>query len=170
MSKTDSIKAHINNIEHKVNILKDLGEPLIDTQVITKIIMSLPLRYNSTVATWANVPIAKQTISAITTRLLQQEHIFKQQNKENLTITVYFTYAQLTTKKMSKLEKCKQDAAYLKELQSRTFCYNYGAPDHWSQNCTKPRCDNCRHHDSRHSQHNHSTHHSSCDHHHDKGK
>ena len=56
MTKGDSIKSHFNRIEHMAGVLKDLGEPLTDTQVITKILMSLPASYNSTVVAWANVP------------------------------------------------------------------------------------------------------------------
>lgn len=172
MSKTDSIKTHINNIKHKASILKDLGEPQTDTQIITKILMSLPPGYNSTVAAWANVPPGEQTVPAITTRLLQHEHILKQQDKENFSDTAYFTRAQPVTKKLSQLDKREKDAAYLKELQSRTVCYNCGEPDHWSRDCTKPPRDH-RHHQRSSSRHDHRYHRrntSSHDKFHDKGK
>ena len=130
MSKSDTIKTHINNIVQKASILKDLGQPLTDSQIITKILMSLPPGYNSTVAAWANVPSAEQTVTAITTRLLQQKHLLNQQDKENSSESAYFTRSQHLTKKMSKLETREKDAAYLKELKQCTYCYNCGDPNH----------------------------------------
>ena len=46
-------KGHINHIEHMVRMLKDLGQLLFIIKIITKILMSLLLGYNSIVAAWA---------------------------------------------------------------------------------------------------------------------
>jgi len=176
MSKSDTIKTHINNIVQKASILKDLGQPLSDSQIITKILMSLPPGYNGTVAAWANVPQAEQTVTAISTRLLQQEHLLHQQDKENSTESAYFTRAQHSTKKLSKIETREKDAAYLKELKERTFCYNCGDPKHWSRDCPKPKREDRGRHDKFRHQHssrenfNHNSGHSSRERHEEKGK
>ena len=63
MTIGDDINTHINKILSIANLLKDLGKPLDEDMIITKIMCSLPASYNSIVIAWANVPEEHQTIA-----------------------------------------------------------------------------------------------------------
>jgi hypothetical protein len=104
--------------------------------------MSLPPSFNDVLAAWANVPIADQTISTITTRLLQHEQILKAQGGAGTSDTAFFTRGQsnFNTKKLSKLEQQAADKQYIQELKERTKCYNCGGSKNWSKDCPKPPC------------------------------
>ena len=140
MAKGDSVQTYLNHIEHKASILKDLGQPLSDSQIITKIFMSLPPSFNDVLAAWANVPVTDQTVSTITTRLLQHEQILKAQGGAGTSDTAFFTRGQshFNTKKLSKLEQQAADKQYIQELKERTKCYNCGGSKHWSRDCPEP--------------------------------
>lgn len=55
MTTRDSINNHVNKVLSTANLLKDLGKPLIEDMLITKIMCSLPVSYNNIVIAWANI-------------------------------------------------------------------------------------------------------------------
>jgi hypothetical protein len=61
---------HINKVVSLANLLKDMGRPVIDETIITKIVCSLPESYNHVVAAWINVPAAEQTVENLNICLL----------------------------------------------------------------------------------------------------
>jgi hypothetical protein len=46
--------------------LKDIGKPITNEMIITKIICSLPPSYNNIVEAWDNLPRISQTIRGLT--------------------------------------------------------------------------------------------------------
>jgi hypothetical protein len=75
MSAGDSINTHVNKVLSMGNLLKELGHPVHEEMLITKIMCSLPPCYNSIVTAWANVPAPEQTVANLKVRLLQSgEH------------------------------------------------------------------------------------------------
>lgn len=55
MTTRDSINNHVNKVQSTANMLKDLGKPLIEDMLITKIMCSLHVSYNNIVTAWANI-------------------------------------------------------------------------------------------------------------------
>ncbi|KAG5866664.1 hypothetical protein JTB14_016898 [Gonioctena quinquepunctata] len=75
-SKLKSIydKESVREIKNK---LKQAGEELSEKMVMTKILMSLPERYKHFRSAWESVPIEKQTLDELTSRLLIEEERVK---------------------------------------------------------------------------------------------
>lgn len=57
MDMTNTINTLVNKVVSMGNLLKDLGQPIPQKMLIAKLVYSLPPSYDSTLATWANVPV-----------------------------------------------------------------------------------------------------------------
>lgn len=134
MSTGDSINAHVNKVMSMGNLLKDPGQPVPEDMLKTKIICSLPPSYNSIIAAWTNVPTPEQTVASLKIRLLQMENLMTLQSGETASDSAFFTRSSRTSSK-SKKQSHEKNKDYIKELKSRTRCYNCGEFDHWTVEC-----------------------------------
>lgn len=75
MSASDSINAHVNKVMSMGNLLKELGQPVPENMLMTKIVCNLFLSYNNILVAWTNVPTPKQAIANLKIRLLQMENL-----------------------------------------------------------------------------------------------
>ena len=69
--------SHITAIETIANQLNDLGAPVSDLQIITKIICTLPPSVRHVVSAWENLDGSKKTVALLTARLLKDENLNK---------------------------------------------------------------------------------------------
>ena len=129
MSTGDSLNAHVNKVMSMGNLLKDLGQPVPEEMLLTKIICSLPSSYNSIIAAWTNVPAQEQTVANLKIWLLQMENLMTLQGKEITGNLAFFTRSSrmLSKNKKQSNEKTK---VKIKELKSHTRYYNCGEFDH----------------------------------------
>jgi hypothetical protein len=67
------IMSHITEIETMASRLSDVGAPMSDIQIMTKIICTLPPSYRNFATVWDSVPVNERTIPLLTTRLLKEE-------------------------------------------------------------------------------------------------
>ena len=140
MHAGDSINTHVNKVLSMANLLKDLGKPVQEQMILTKIICNLPASYNSVVAAWTNVPPQEQTVANLKVRLLQLENLMTLQNAETAGDSTFFTRSSKVTSKHKK-QGGEKNNEYIKDLKSRTRCYNCGQYDHWTAECPHPRQD-----------------------------
>lgn len=134
MSAGDSINTQVNKVLSMGNLLKELGHPVHEEMLITKIMCSLPSCYNSIVTAWANVPAPEQTVANLKVRLLQLENILSLQGGESSGDSAFFTRSNKSTSKHRK-QNYEHNKEYIKDLKSRTRCYNCGEHDHWTVEC-----------------------------------
>lgn len=73
----NNIISHITAIEELATQLSDLGTPVSDGQVMTKITMTLPPSYRPFLSAWNNIEESKKTIALLTTRLQCEENMSK---------------------------------------------------------------------------------------------
>ena len=139
MTTGDDISTHITKIPSIGSLLKDLGKPLTEDMIITKIMCSLPASYNNIVTAWANVLEEQQTIPNLKVRLLQLEHLLTKQSGESSGDSAFFTRSSKKSSHNTKKHSHENDKAYIKELKGRTRCYNCGELDHWTAECPHPR-------------------------------
>lgn len=78
MSATDSSADYVVRIETLAKQLKDLGEEMTTSAIITKILCSLPTEYHHVITAWDAIPSEKRTVEELTTRLLNGE-VLKQE-------------------------------------------------------------------------------------------
>jgi hypothetical protein len=57
--------------------LNNMGEPIVNNVVITKIIYNLPIDYWHVISMWDNVPNAMKTLENFIVRLLKEETFTK---------------------------------------------------------------------------------------------
>lgn len=69
----DSVTTVMSRLEEISNKLKQAGEPLSEKMIVTKVLMSLPERFKHFRSAWESVPIEKQTLIELTSRLLIEE-------------------------------------------------------------------------------------------------
>ena len=140
ISVGDTINTHVNKVINISNLLKDLGKPIPEDMIITKLICSLPPSYNSIITAWTNVPVEEQTVANLKVRLLQLEHLLALQGGELAGNSAFFT----RSNKMSSSNKKhnhEQSKEYIKNLKGHTRCYNCGEHEHWTAECPHPRRD-----------------------------
>ena len=141
MSPGDTINSHINKVLSLAGLLKELGHPPTEDAMITKIMCTLPASYKYHIVTgWNNVPADEQTVANLKARCLQLENLMKQQDDESASDSALFTRSSKTSAKCKK-HTSEQNEEYMKELKSKTRCYNCGEFDHWTAECPHPRQD-----------------------------
>ena len=102
MSASDSINAHVNKVMSMGNLLKELGQPVPENMLMTKIVCNLFLSYNNILVAWTNVPTPKQAIANLKIRLLQMENLMALQGGENTYNSTFFICSSKTPSKINK--------------------------------------------------------------------
>ena len=140
MSVGETINTHVNKVVSMGNLLKDLGKPVDEDMLVTKIICSLPPSYNSIVTAWSNVPSEQQTVGNLKARLLQLEHLLAMPGGELAGNSAFFTRSNKVYSQNKKPSQ-EQNKEYIRNLKGRTRCYNCGEYEHWTAECPYPKKD-----------------------------
>ena len=74
--------AFISSVEQLAAQLTDLGSPISELQVMSKILMSLPASYRPLKSAWDSVPLADRNLRTLTIRLIKEEKLIKLDSKE----------------------------------------------------------------------------------------
>ena len=77
----ESIANNVTHLETLVKRLKNVGENISASQLVTKVICSLLPSYKHVVAAWNNIAENEQTLDTLMTRLLKEETLAKQEHK-----------------------------------------------------------------------------------------
>ncbi|XP_060857196.1 uncharacterized protein LOC132934828 [Metopolophium dirhodum] len=73
MDPKDNIAGHISKLENLSRQLKQLGEPISESMLITKILMTLPDSYRHFYSAWDSMNSTNRTLEQLTTRLMVEE-------------------------------------------------------------------------------------------------
>lgn len=69
----DNMATHISKLNTIVQQLKDLGENISDSMVVTKILMTLPTTYSHFFSAWESTAAPERTLNNLTSRLMMEE-------------------------------------------------------------------------------------------------
>lgn len=114
-----SVSTYISQLEEIQSKLKQAGEELSEKMLITKILMSLPVRFKHFRSAWESVASPNQTLSELTSRLLIEEERLK--SEENTTALATFSRVEAAHVPVFKAKEC-------------LFCHKKG---HTVNNCFK---------------------------------
>lgn len=70
---TDNMAVHISKLVNLVQQLKDMGEIISNSMLITKILMTLPMELNHFLSAWEETSSDEQTLDNLTSRLVNEE-------------------------------------------------------------------------------------------------
>lgn len=77
LQKGDDMATHVSKVEGLARRLKDLGEEVTETAIITQILWNLPPSYRGLMSAWDSTPKAEKTLAHLTARLLKEEEMDK---------------------------------------------------------------------------------------------
>ncbi|KAJ8867957.1 hypothetical protein PR048_031766 [Dryococelus australis] len=73
MEGNEGIIKYISKVENLTKLIREMGDSMTDTAVITKIPSSLPDKYTNVCQAWLSTDESRQTIHNLTARLLDEE-------------------------------------------------------------------------------------------------
>ncbi|CAH2107713.1 unnamed protein product [Euphydryas editha] len=125
---------HVSKVESLAKQLRETGEKISDTAVITKILSTLPPAYRSLRQAWLSVDEDSQTIQNLTSRLVDEEASLANDTSSNETALVM-------SKGNSKLRNGNEQNTSNDQRNSshRFICYNCNKRGHFDRDCKKPK-------------------------------
>lgn len=72
--KGNNMMSHITAVEGLAQQLEDLGSPITQSQIMTKIVSTLPIEFRHFTAVWDNLPVTEKTIPQLITKLMNEQH------------------------------------------------------------------------------------------------
>ncbi|EZA51166.1 Copia protein [Ooceraea biroi] len=137
MGANETVMQHVSKIENLARQLNDVGEALSDIAINTKILMTLPERFNPLVTAWDSVLVENQTRANLIERVIKEE--------QRLTVTDAKAEALVTTSTGKRGDKFKISKKFdststrksknKKDIE-RYFCHKLG---HYAKDCFKKK-------------------------------
>ena len=94
---------HITEIETIANQLRDINAPVTESQIMTKIISTLPPSYRGFMSAWDSVPISDRTINSLTSRTEGRKFDEAMEQREDRQPRCCIFHTKLSTRQMALL-------------------------------------------------------------------
>lgn len=130
MPENSKIAEHISSIELLVRQLKDVQETISDSAVCSKVINSLPSRFDAFRTVWDSVSNDKQTFDNLAARLFKKETKMEHDDSEMSRLALEVKALQI------KLEDTNKNKD-IQDLKKNSNCNYCKKKEHWSRECRK---------------------------------
>lgn len=124
MDENDNIASHISKLEDLAQQLKDLGEPIPKSMLMTKILMTLPSSFSHFHVAWESTATSERTLENLTSRLMVEEARLAA-FEEQLNSTAFAARSQ------SKRTNYKSSHQNVKPGK----CFKCDSSGHWRRDC-----------------------------------
>ncbi|XP_055910527.1 uncharacterized protein LOC129944890 [Eupeodes corollae] len=120
-SEDDNMASHISDIEQMAKQLEELGAPMAESAIITKIICSLPSQFKHFISAWDSVAQSEQTFQNLSQRLMKEEMLLFEKPSDD-SATDHQALIHYNKKKTSIADKKKNSTWALVGRMSHPTC------------------------------------------------
>ena len=136
----ESIAAFVSLLKKLAKQLTDLGQPISDQQLISKIKCGLPSAYDPLLLAWDSVPAAEQTLLSFQVHLVKFQHKLRDHVvlPESPLEQVFFAQGSIPTASKPStrtVEQKHERAERLARQKRRSRCYKCGRRGHFGKEC-----------------------------------
>ena len=153
--KGNNMMSHITAVEGLAQQLEDLGSPMTQSQIMTKIVSTLPIEFRHFTTVWDNLPETEKTIPQLITKLMNEQH---RNNSSNTSSTPVVqpaeAFAARSGRPVSKPYRPSENADRKRKREECEYC---GKFNHSESTCTRRinaeaghpdiQCEYCRNYD-----------------------
>ncbi|KZC13172.1 Copia protein [Dufourea novaeangliae] len=128
---SEGVAHNLSKLEQRATKMKSLGSEIPDSMLLTRVLSTLPQKFNHFHSAWDSVVDSKKNLENLTARLMSEEvRIQNQQNSEETTVALF-------TNSVSKNKNYGRTGQndYTKKRKSFT-CYTCGKKGHKKKDCT----------------------------------
>ncbi|RWS02083.1 gag-pol polyprotein-like protein [Dinothrombium tinctorium] len=136
MGPNDSMLDHIAAVTILARQLEDLGKKLTDSDIIAKILFSLPPKYRHILSAWDATPEKDRTLDELTARLLKEESLQKMDSNDTDEQIALIAQRSRKPQKNSGISKGSK-GTYMKDKR----CHYCGIKGHFKAECRKRKRD-----------------------------
>lgn len=133
-SVNDTMAQHVSKVESLAKQLRETGEKISDTAVMTKILSTLPSTYRSLRQAWLSLDENSQTIQNLTSRLVDEEASLANDISSSETALVT-SKGNFTSRNGNKQNTSKDQ----RKTSHRFMCYNCNKRGHFAKDCRLPK-------------------------------
>ncbi|KAL0878995.1 hypothetical protein ABMA27_003975 [Loxostege sticticalis] len=112
----NDVTSHISHLQNLSQKLNSLGENITDQMIISKILSSLPQKFNYFITAWESSPSSEKTLNNLTARLMTEE---QRNNKEENVTTAYKAYNKKQCNICKKNNHLEKDCYYKNKQQCK---------------------------------------------------
>lgn len=139
MAPNDSVVQHVTHIKNLVSQLRDVGQQVDETDIMAKILGSIPAKYNTLVTAWDSIPPANQTVGNLLERLIKKE---SKMNAEDQ-FTGALAVVSYNKRGGSRNSRNRQDGTKTRNGEKPQIeCFYCKKNDHIARDCRKKKRDN----------------------------
>ncbi|XP_046145768.1 uncharacterized protein LOC123989134 [Osmia bicornis bicornis] len=125
----DNMASHIAKLKDLAFRLQTLGEPIADSMIMTKILMTLPASYGHFITAWQSTPAGERTLDNLIERLIAEETRSTVQEKD---VDEAFSAMKLTHKSKNKNENAHNKEGVSGRVGS-SYCHKCKRSGHWTR-------------------------------------
>ncbi|RLU19983.1 hypothetical protein DMN91_008542 [Ooceraea biroi] len=135
MGINDTVMQHVAKVENLARKLKDVGEVLSEVAINTKILMTLPGKFNPLITAWDRVPVKDQTRANLIEHLTKEEQRLTVTDATELALaTSDFGKRKMKVNSNKKFENSSSGNIKSKKEVEYYFCHKKG---HYAKDCRK---------------------------------
>lgn len=138
MNKGDDVASYVSKLENIACRVKALGEEITNSQIISKVLATLPESFRSFATAWESTPKEERTLENLTARLLTEEVRNTEVGESERESAVAFktvTKKCFTCNNFGHTAKtCKKQA---KDSSKEKRCFVCNKPGHFARTCPK---------------------------------
>lgn len=138
MNPDDNMAIHISKLESLSRKLKQLGEPISDSMLMTKILMTLPENYKHFYSAWDSIPNVDKTLSNLSSRLMVEEtrqtqtHDVQRDTASSSAFSAKKSFGTHYKEKHTKIGNSENQRNNDKKPGKCNYCKK---PGHWKREC-----------------------------------